>query len=194
MLEDERKCSFEQVKSRYQDAIFSKFVSRAEDRKEKEEPTTAEDIETGFEIFHAIIHCPITVFKLFRFIDQLLLGETSRTIIQSMVNLFQSGVLHDRTSLNLAKEFYLVLASTLELQYGNVLLATLTKSQLQTVIDNDWPFFTNHTDLVKMCLKNSDCGSTQDIIQEIGFIVFLLEGVHSKKKLYSTNGVGWGGG
>ena len=93
-----------------------------------------------------------------------------------MVNLFQSGVLQDRTSFTQAKEFYLVLASTLQLQYGNVLLATSTKSQLQTVIDNDWPFFTNYTHLVKKCLKDTDCDSIQDIIQKLGNLLLAPTG------------------
>ena len=57
---------------------------------------------------------------------------------------------------------------TLNLQYGNILLATSTNSQLQSVIDNDWPFFTNQTDLVKTCLTDSDCDSIHDIIQKLG--------------------------
>ena len=65
-------------------------------------------------------------------------------------------------------EFYEILATTLNLEYGNILLATSTKSQLQAVIDNDWPFFTNNTDLVKICLLDSDCGVIQDIIQDLG--------------------------
>ena len=68
----------------------------------------------------------------------------------------------------MAIEFYLVLASTLELQYGNVLLATSAKSQIQTVIDDDLPFFTNNTEMVKKCLNDLDCASTQDILQRIG--------------------------
>ena len=159
-------CSLNQVKPKHLDEVFSKFVLS-----EMEGPTTAEDIATGFEIFHAIVYCPSSVFKLFSFIDQLLSSETSRTIIRSMVNLFQSGVLQDRTIFTQAREFYFVLASTLQLQYGNVLLATSTKSQLQTVIDNDWPFFTNYTHLVKMCLKDSDCDGTRNIIQQLGLII-----------------------
>ena len=66
------------------------------------------------------------------------------------------------------KEFYGALAKTLDLQYGNILLATSTKAQLQAVIDNDWPFFTNNTDLVKSCLLDSKCSSIKDIIQNLG--------------------------
>ena len=74
------------------------------------------------------------------------------------------------TSFGLAKEFYFVLASTLQLQYGNILLATSKKSEIQTVITNDWPFFTNNTELVKTCLEDVDCDKLQDILQKLGII------------------------
>ena len=106
--------------------------------------------------------------RLFSFLDQLLSVESSRTIIQSVVNLFLTGAVKNATRSKLAKEFYVDLAMTLNLQYGNILLATSTNSQLQSVIDNDWPFFTNQTDLVKTCLMDSDCDSIHEIIQELG--------------------------
>ena len=121
-----------------------------------------------FELFHAIVYCPSNVFQLYRFTDHLLSTESSRTIIQSLVNLFQSGVLKDRTSFTAAKEFYLALASTLQLQYGNVLLAMSTKSQLQTVIDNEWPFFTDYTQLVKECLADSRCNNISEFPRKQG--------------------------
>ena len=107
------------------------------------------------------------VIKLFKFVDELLSSQSSGTIIQTFVNLFRSKDVKDVTSFGLAKEFYLVLASTLKLQYGNILLATSTKAQIQSVIDNDWPFFTNNTDLVKSCLRGLGCNKLQDAIQNL---------------------------
>ena len=169
-LENEGMCSLDQVRPEHLNEVFSKLVLTAENRNKLEGPLLSEDVKTGFEIFHAIVYCPSTeVIKLFRFIDQLISSETSRTIIRSMVSLFQSGVLRDKTSFTLARKFYLVLATILQLEYGNVLLATSTKSQLQTVIDNDWPFLTNYTDLVKKCLKDFDCDIIRNIIKKQGF-------------------------
>ena len=168
ILEEGELCSLDQVKSSRINEMFSKLVEHA-DGKNMKEAMTDEDIETGFQIFHVIVYCPSAVSKLYRFIDHLLSSESARTIIQTIANLFHSGALQDRTSFIQAREFYLVLASTLQLQYGNVLLATSTKSQLQTMLDNDWPFFTNNTHLVEMCLNNSDCDGVQNIIQKLGF-------------------------
>ena len=110
------------------------------------------------------------VIKLFSFLDNLFSTESTRTIIQTLVNTFRFGTITDKTSLTLTKDFYFSLASTLDLQYGNVLLATSTRSQLQEVLDNDWPFFTNNTRLVERCLKDSDCEGTQKFIHGLGNI------------------------
>ena len=133
-------------------------------------PVTHLDIKTGFEIFHAIIYCPSPVTtKLYRFINCVVSSETPRTLVHSLVSLFHTGILKkDTASFTLAKELYMVVANMLDLQYGNVLIATGTRSQLQTVIDNDWPFFTNYTETVRNCLKDSKCDELQDIFEKLG--------------------------
>ena len=134
----------------------------------QETPATDKDILTGFELYHAIVYCPEMDMKLYRFVDQLLSSEIERTIIQSYANLFHSGVLKGTTSIPLAKEFYMDLAANLNLQYGNILLATSTKSQLQALRNIDVPFFTNNTDLVKTCIWDSKCDQLQHIIGDLG--------------------------
>ena len=166
ILEKEGICSLGQIKSEHWSEAFSSKLYV--DEETMEGPASGEDIEAGFQLFQAIVYCPLPIIKLFRFIDQLFSNESTRTIIQTIVNLFHSEVLEDASSFILAREFYLVLASTLDLQYGNVLLAVSTNSQLQTVLDNGWPFFTNYTHLVKTCLKYSDCSGIQNIIQTLG--------------------------
>ena len=160
-------CSMNQIESKHLDEAFPKLVSLDEKQDLKKHPTE-EDVRTGLELFHAIMFCPIMDIKLFLFVDQLLSNESSRTIIQTYVNLFRSGIIKAATSISLMKEFYDVLATTLNLQYGNILLATSKKSQLQAVLDNNWPFFTNHTDLVKTCLLDLDCEGIQGVVQNIG--------------------------
>ena len=68
----------------------------------------------------------------------------------------------------LTKKLYLRLAATLDLQYGKVLLAISTRAQIKAVIDNDWPFFTNLTDMLKTCLYHSNCEDLQEILQKQG--------------------------
>ena len=162
-------CAMGQVKPQKQTEVFSKLVSDVHIH-EIEGPPSIKDIEIGYKLFHAIVYCPIPLVKLFRFVDQLLSIESTRTIVQTFVNLFQSGAITDKTSFTLAKQFYFVLASNL--QYGNVLLATSKNAQLQAVIRNDWPFFSNNTHLVGKCLQESNCDGIQDIFQKLGIMFF----------------------
>ena len=166
---------------------FSKFELSCEVNWDLGTSVNFEDKLTGLAIYFAITHCPTMDIKLFNFANRMISNESSITVIQTYVNLFRSKVVKDKKSNSLLMEFYHVLAKTLDLQYGNILLAKSTKSQLQAVIDNDWPFFTNNTDLVKDCLSDSDCDGLQNIIQEQGinlyvhqsWLTFVSLGLHS---------------
>ena len=165
----------EQIKYGFLERSFSNLVSFVEDSGQ-EGPFTDDDVATGFEIFYAIVFCPVNDLKLFQFVDHLLSHETSRTIIQNIVNLFKnSHVIKNPRRHMLTKKLYLRLAATLDLQYGKVLLASSTKAQLQAVIDNDLPFFTNMTDILKTCLSQSKCENIQEILHmQGGQILFIF--------------------
>ena len=171
ILQRSGMCFSDQIMEEHIDEAYLRLVSFG-DEVDLEGPATDEDIMTGLKIFQAIVYCPSMDIKVFKFVDKLLSNESSRTIIRTIVNLFHSGSIKDVAKIIKMKEFYMVLASTLNLQYGNILLATSTKSQLQSVIDNDWPFFTNHTDLVKTCLLDSDCETIQNIVEKLGNVFF----------------------
>ena len=166
ILMDEGICSMDQIRLEHLNDVFPKLVPFKESTEHVKSPKE-EDVETGLDLFHAIVYCPSMNIKLFQFVDKLLSNESSRTIIHAIVNVFRSKVVQDRTSITQLNMFYGVLAKTLDLQYGNILLATSTKAQLQSVIDNDWPFFTNNTDLVKGCLEGLGCNKLQDAIQNL---------------------------
>ena len=170
ILEEARMCTLGQVKPENQRKAFSILDALSANTTNGEGPPSDEDIKTGSELFFVIVYCPTTVtIKLFRFVDQLLSSESSRTIIQSFVNLFRLGAIKDdETALMVARQFFYVFASSLNLQFGNVLLATSTNAQLQAVIRNDWPFFANNTEMVEKCLQKSQCDIIQDILQKLG--------------------------
>ena len=167
-LNEDEVCSLGQVKPQNQEAVISKLFSFSSFVKGI---PSDEDIKTGYELFQTIVFCPAMTIKLFKFTDQMLSNESARTIIQTSVNLFRSRAIPDVTSLTLAKQFYLVLASTLNLQYGNVLLAAASNQHLQAVIRNGWPFFGNTTDLVTKLLQGSKCDECQDIFQKLGNVL-----------------------
>ena len=167
------------IKPQKQKEAFSKLISNLNTNK-VERPPSEKDIRIGYDLIQAIVFCPTMSIKLFRFVNQLLSMESLRTIIQSFVNLFQSGAPTDKTSFTLAKQFYYVLASTLNLQYGNVLLATSTNAHLQAAIRKNWPFFANNTDIVEKCLQESHCEGIQDIGKKLGtsILCFSLAKMH----------------
>ena len=171
ILEEKEMCSTGQVKPENRMEALSKLVSNVNTCK-TDGPASDEDIRNGYDLFQAVIYCPTMSIKLFRFVDQLLSSESSRTIIHTVVGLFQSGVLTEETSFTLAKQFYNKLASTLNLKYGNVLLASSTNAQLKALIRKDWPFFSNNTNLVERCLQESHCDGIQDIFQKHGIPFF----------------------
>ena len=166
-------CTLGQVKPENQIKAFSILDALGANTTNVEGPPSDEDIKTGFKLFNLIVYCPTVTIKLFRFVNQLLSSESSRTIIQSFVNLFQSDELRDETTFTAASKFFYVFASSLNLQFGNVLLATSTNAQLQDMIRNDWPFFSNNTEMVEKCLQKSQCDIIQDILQKLGIELFV---------------------
>ena len=116
------------------------------------------------------------IFKIYTIIDQLLSVETSRTITRTIINLFQSGDVTDGITFILTRQFYQVLVNTLDLQYENILLAASTAEQMQAVIWNKWPFFTNYTNVVEECLRESNYDTLQEVYQDHGkdFFFFLF--------------------
>ena len=174
-LLNQSSCARNQIKPDMLNETFPKLVALV-DKKDllgQKDILTEEDMTGGFEIFHAIVFCPSSLsmdFKLFHFVDTLISNESPRTIIKSFVSLFRSGVAKEVGRMASMNKFYDVLATKFNLKYGNVLLATSKKSDLQTMIDNDWPFFTNHTDLVKHCLSSLECNDTKEIIQTLGAV------------------------
>ena len=153
-------CSLGQVKADKQAGVYSKLVFNV--NTSNTQPSD-EDIEAGYERFHAVIFCPAMTLKMYDFIDHLLSNETSRTIIQTIVHLFQSGTIPDEEGFKLAKQFYSVFTSTLDLQYGNILLAASTTAQLQECLRNNCPFLTNNTNAVYKCFQESKCDIDSNI-------------------------------
>ena len=156
----------EQAKPSYVEKVMSSLSIGIDSK----EPAANMDITTGFEIYHAILYCPSPVTtKLYRFLNEVLSSQSLRTLIQSLVNIFHTGVLEkNTTTFTMAKQLYLTMANILDLQYGNVLMATGTRSQLQAAIDNDWPFFANYTVPVKTCLTDSKCDQLKDVLKKLG--------------------------
>ena len=170
-------CLMEQVKpGQYRANLFSKVYFTQNTSSRKGGHITDEDIKTGYELFHAMVFCPPpAVAKLNAAIHHLLSYETTRTAIKTILRLFHSGALTNKMIFDSAKKIYHVLVHTLDLQYGNILLATSTISQIETVERNKWPFFNNYTAAVKN--KEKDFDNSHDIYQTLGKLYIPCSGL-----------------
>ena len=63
---------------------------------------------------------------------------------------------------------YLALEDKLHLQYGKVLLATASLSQLQSMLAKGWPYFTSYFEDIDKCLNGSDCQGVVDHLLTLG--------------------------
>ena len=166
------QCSMGQLQADEQKHVFSNIFSNVSTGKTSGEPSD-KDIETGYNLFHAVVFCLTKVSKMNTYIDQILSVDTSRTIILAIANLFQPGAISDEITFTLTRRFYRVLADTLDLQYGNILLASSTNAQIQAVIWNKGPFLTNHTDLVKESLQGAKKFDLfQGVYKNLGKLIF----------------------
>ena len=165
ILNGSEVCQMDQIQPDHLDSVSSELMPLIQNGEGVLGSATYEDTMTGFQLYHLVVYCPP---KLFFFVDQLLSFESSRSILNAYVNLFNSKTVEERTTISQMEEFYHVLADTFDLNYGNILLATSTKARLEAMIDNNWPYFTKNSDFVRKCLLESDCAGTQHIIQKLG--------------------------
>ena len=172
LLDGKDMCSMEQVKHQNQTDFIGKVVPKI---LKVEGLLSKEDIRNGFELFHAVVFCPETSIKVSRFVDQLLLDESQKTLINALVNLLRSDILKDTTIMASTKQFYFEVASILYLQYGNILVAMSNNSQRQALMRYDWPFFSNTSQLVEKCLEDSSCDGFQSMLQNMGNSIYVCK-------------------
>ena len=127
------------------------------------------DLENGFMMYSAYVHCPEELIKLNRFFEDLVANETARTIIEATVSTIRSDIIEEKSNQRKLFNFFLALDDKVDLKYGNILLATAPRSEIETILKNGWPFFTNITDDVKMCLTfDKGCNKIQQQIADLG--------------------------
>ena len=126
---------------------------------------TEEDIRTGFMLYSALISCSESV-ALYHFLHGLLSNQSPRTIIQATVNTIESDNLRERASKTRINQMYLLLDDIFNLQYGKILLATSSPSQLDAMIAKDWPYFSHYSQEINECLGGGSCQGITDIMQQ----------------------------
>ena len=89
-------------------------------------------------------------------------------LIQATVNTVQETDFKERENKKRMNQFYLVLEKSLNLQYGKILLATSSPSQLEDLIAKDVPYFSVYTSQVKDCLHEDSCQGVENLVTSLG--------------------------
>jgi hypothetical protein len=124
---------------------------------------TEEDLNTGFELFSFLAHCPQYLFyndhhsvqlaamKLYVFFIDLLSTKSPRTIIQTTMNFLKSAT--DPPLYTLASEIFGKLDSIFHFQLGNIAVALSSPSASYA----DAPFLNNSAEEMDKCNTSVEC-------------------------------------
>ena len=156
-------CFNGQLESEERSNIFDELLSLAEG--EEEYNLIDQDFKTGFSIFTTARLCDRIKMKLNKFLLSLFSIESPRTILKTMVSLFESVDIKDKSIL---RDLFLALDSVFHMQYGKVLLALASLEDLGRMVDAGWPYFTPYIEDLQMCLNQTSCTGLQQVIQSIG--------------------------
>jgi hypothetical protein len=126
-----------------------------------------EDARTGFMMFTTMIYCSESV-SLSQFLHSLLSTQSPRTIIQATVNTIQSGDIMGIMNKKGMSQFYLSLNKIFHFQLGKIFLATVSLSELETMMAKDWPYFSHYSKEIEQCLKNTSCQEVGHLVQALG--------------------------
>ena len=168
-------CQGGQVKNESRSWLFNEIMVDSENQTESNTQVTPtdEDIETGFMVFSAVVYCSESV-ALAQFLHNLLSTKSPRTIIQATVNTIQSDHIMEYRNRRFVNSFYLALDNVFKFKLGQILLATASPSELQGMVDKEWPYFAKFSKELEMCLDGSNCQGVREQIKSLGNEQILL--------------------
>ena len=132
-----------------------------------------EDVMAGLELFLISFHCSEST-DIYKFLHNLISTQSPRTIIQTTVNTIQSDNIKERGSRITLGQFYMQLDKIFQFQLGNILSAMLPLSEIETMKDKDWPYFTHYQTAMDMCLNEHNCQMLTNITKDLGKL-YLIE-------------------
>ena len=135
---------------------------------------TNEDVITGFEIFSAMIYCPESTMKMYRFFHSLLTTQSPRTIIQATVNTIQADDINEKVDRKMLNNLYHAIDKIFHFKLGSILLATASPLQLQAMMAKDWPYFNPYLKEIDQCVTGVSCQGVRDIVQTLGKTTILM--------------------
>ena len=158
-----------QTRPEFYPKVFSKFEEQ--NRGNHKGGLITEDLKTGFMVFSAVIYCPKSAketYQLYQFLDHLVAAESPRTMIRAVVNTIQSDALVEPENRRRINEFYLAIDKHFRFEYGKILVATATRTQLKDMLVENWPFFDNFRTELVGCLNGINCERVEDLINTLG--------------------------
>ena len=111
----------------------------------------------------------LTKLKSFHtFLARLIEQENEETILRATVNTFVTDQLTEKESKEGLKSFYNELDHIFNLQFGKILLALSSSSQLKTMKNQSVPYFNSLNSHIQDCEERKDCTGAIDLINELG--------------------------
>ena len=167
-FEYNKMCSGGQVKKSYYKKLFGEIDLGLIVHPSGEKPNISEDdMKTGFMMYSGLIYCSESV-ALSKFLQGILSSQSPRSIIQATVNTIQSGDIVERADKEGMNLFYQALDKIFQFQLGKILLATASKSEIESMKAKDWPYFFHHSIELEQCLNGTNCHGIHTLIQSLG--------------------------
>ena len=135
-----------------------------------------DDIKLGKDLFVSMVFCPVDAIKPYIFLDWLLATQSPRTIIKAIVNTLQSSTfskyVSDKSNFMKTKkrlnQLYSVLDNIFNFQLGNILLATEQIPNLESMRDQDLPYFADSAATLDLCPTGTMCEGIWNQVEGLG--------------------------
>ena len=130
-------------------------------------PILDEDVKNGFRMFSALVYCGESVVYS-QFLQNILKTESPRTIIKTTVEAIQLNIPEKELTRSGVNKFFEALDQIFDFQLGKILLATSSISEIQNMINKDWPFFLRYKKEIDLCFRGTNCKELLDLVNSTG--------------------------
>lgn len=89
------------------------------------------------------------------------------TLLLATINTLQGNTVIEDVVWAGFRSFFKVLEKELDLEYGKILLALGSPSELQAILKRDWPYLDSYKEALDACLQKEDCNGVSKAIGEL---------------------------
>ena len=130
--------------------------------------TTDDDIKMGFQLYSSAVSCPGQAEELYNFLARLIEQENGATILRAIVNTLVANQMKEEDSKQGLISFYNELDHIFDLQFGKILLALSSSTQLKTMKNQSVPYFDSIKSTINDCKDREDCKGAMELINILG--------------------------